>query len=129
MLSSENYHPDDTIILTNARHKESKIMKPTDFHEFKIIKFMHNVHYNKDKLPSFFQKDLKTNENDRKYITRQSKDYKLFCANKAWGDKMIRKKGARLWNELPTSIKGTSNSYTFANKHHKRASLANTNMK
>ena len=109
-------HFKDNRYSTNAIHKESNILKLTDLYEFKIIKFMHNVHYNNAKLPSVFREYYKTNENNHKYITRQSKDYKLFRVNKTWGDKMIRNKGARLWNELPTLIKCTSNSYTFAKK-------------
>ena len=57
---------------------------------------MHNVHYNKGKLPSVFEGYFEKNEGGHAYLTRQSKDYKIFRVNKTWGDKMIRNKGARL---------------------------------
>ena len=40
---------------TNAIHKECNILKLIDLYEFKILKFMHNLHYNKGKLPSVFE--------------------------------------------------------------------------
>ena len=101
---------------TNAIHKECNILKLIDLYEFKILKFMHNVHYNKGKLPSVFKGYFEKNEGSHTYPTRQSKDYKIFRVNKTWGDKMIRNKGARLWNELPSPIKDISNPYTFAKK-------------
>ena len=101
---------------TNAIHKECNILKLIDLYEFKILKSMHNVHYNNGKLPSVFKGYFEKNEGSHTYPTRQSKDYKIFRVNKTWGDKMIRNKGARLWNELPSPIKDISNPYTFAKK-------------
>ena len=37
-------------------------------------------------------------------------------ANKTWGNKMMRNKGARLWNALPFSLKSIQNPTKFAIK-------------
>ena len=63
---------------TNAIHKECNILKLIDLYEFKILKFMHNVHYNKGKLPSVFKRYFEKNEVSHTYPTRQCKDHKFF---------------------------------------------------
>ena len=101
---------------TNALHKEANLLKLTDFYEFKILKFMQQVHHNNDKLPTVLQNYFVTNENLYKYDTRQSKHYQIRKAKKAWGNKMMRNKGARLWNALPSSLKSIQNPKKFAVK-------------
>ena len=76
---------------------------------------MHNMYYNKGKLPSVLKGYFEKNENSHTYLTHQSTDYKFFRENKTWGDKMIRNKGARSW-ELTSPIEGNSNPYTFDKK-------------
>ncbi len=101
---------------TNALHKEANFLKLTDLYELKILKFMQHVHHNNDKLPTVFQNYFVTNENLHKYDTRQSKHYQIRKANKIWGNKMMRNKGARLWNALPSSFKSIQNPAKFAFK-------------
>ena len=74
----------------------------------------------KGNYPQSLKATLKKYEGSHTYLTRQSKDYKIFRVNKTWGDKMIRNKGASLWNVLPPPIKDISNPYTFAKKLEKK---------
>ena len=50
----------------------------------------------------YYKITLHKNENLYKYDTRQSKHYQIRKAKKTWGNKMMRNKGARLWNALPS---------------------------
>ena len=95
----------DHMFSTNLLHKELKILKTADLHEINILKLMHHVQYNRDKLPDVFQNYFTTNEGLHKYTTRQTMDYRIYKSSKTWGDKTFRNKGARLWNNLPKSIK------------------------
>ncbi len=74
---------------------------------------MQHVHHDKTKLPEVFQNYFKTNETFHNYETRQHKNYKIHKTNKKWGDKMIRNKGDRLWNALPSSLKNIKNPFKF----------------
>ena len=90
---------------TNLLHKDLKILKIADLYETNILKLMHRVHYNKDQLPDVFQNYFITNEGLHKYTTRQAIDYRIYKSRKIWQDRTFRNKGARLWNNLPKSIK------------------------
>ena len=74
---------------------------------------MQHVHHNNDKLSNVFQNYFLTNENLYKYDTRQSKHYQIRKAKKTWGNKMMRNKGARLWNALPSSFKSIQKPIKF----------------
>ena len=101
---------------TNELHKETNCLKLNDLYEFKILKFMHHVHHNKGQLPVVFQNYFSTNDALHRYDTLQSKHYQIHKAKKKWGNRMIRNKGARLWNALPLSLRSIHKQKIFANK-------------
>ena len=100
----------------NELHKETNCLKLDDLYELKLLKFMHHVHHNKGQLPAIFQNYFSTNDALHRYETRQSKHYQVHKAKKKWGNRMIRNKGARLWNALPLSLRSIHKQKIFANK-------------
>ena len=77
---------------------------------------MHHVHHNKGQLPAVFQNYFSTNDALHRYDTRQSKHYQIHKAKKKWDNRMIRNKGARLWNALPLSLRSIHKQKIFAIK-------------
>ena len=55
----------------NRLHRELKILKISDLHQWKILKLMHNVYYNKHDLPEVFEQYFETNKNLHRYETGQ----------------------------------------------------------
>ena len=101
---------------TNILHKSYGILKVNDLYKAKILKFMHKVYHNSEKLPTAFENYFETNEGKHKYETRQRKNYKLCRTRKHWGDQMLKNKGARLWNSLPENIKHINSVKIFSDK-------------
>ena len=98
---------------TNRLHRELKILKISDLYQWKILKLMHNVHYNKHHLPEVFEQYFETNKNLHRYETRQKANYRIRKSNMRWGDYTVQNSGARLWNNLKTPLKSISNKKTF----------------
>ena len=101
---------------TNALHKELNFLKINDLYELKILKFMHQINRSQEKLPVVFQNYFLKNESFHVYNTRKIKDYKIHRTNKRWGERMLLNKGARLWNELPESLKDVNKTSTFTKR-------------
>ena len=101
---------------TNHLHKELNIVKVHDLYRIKILKIMHQVHFNIETLPEVFKNYFKTNENSHKYETRQKSDYKIVRSNKKWRNCTIQNVGARMWNNLPPAFKSISKQKNFSKK-------------
>ena len=80
---------------------------------------MYLVKHKPETLPVAFQNYFETNENAHKYSTRQKEDYKIPKTKKTWGDKMIKTKGARLWNALEKNLKSSSSVKSFCTQFKK----------
>ncbi len=109
-------HFKDRKYSTNRLHKDLNITKIDDFYRLKILKFMHNVHFESNALPEVFQSYFLTNESSHKYDTRQKHCYKVIKSKKKWGDLTLKNVGARLWNRLTPSLKTIPKHKTFCNK-------------
>ena len=77
---------------------------------------MHQINRSQEKLPVVFQNYFLKNESFHVYNTRKIKDYKIHRTNKRWGERMLLNKGARLWNELPESLKDVNKTSTFTKR-------------
>jgi hypothetical protein len=82
-------------------------------HELYIATFMHKFKFNKTKLPYLFQNYFNTNSEVHTHNTRQIEMFHSDRANSSRGQRSIKIKGGKIWNEIPTFIKEYRNLKTF----------------
>ena len=66
---------------------------------------MHNYVYHSDKLPVVFSTYFEENKVIHKYNTRQKDYFHIDAIKTEIGQRSIKYKGSKLWNDLPAELK------------------------
>jgi len=74
-------------------------------HQFNIVLFMHNYVYHRNKLPVVFSTYFEENKVIHKYNTRQKDYFHIDAIKTEIGQRSIKYKGSKLWNDLPAELK------------------------
>ena len=82
-------------------------------HKLKILTLVHKFFHHRQKLPTIFTSYFNTNQTLYNYNTRGKNNLYVDSCNTRIGQKSVRHKGPKLWNELPTSLKLCTSTKTF----------------
>jgi len=91
-------------------------MPVPQLHEYSILLLMHKFNYNKEQLPLIFQVYFTENFLVHRHDTRQVSLFHLNRTNSTHGQRSIKFKGCKLWNNLPEIIRLNRGMFTFKKK-------------
>jgi len=74
-------------------------------HNIRILLFIHNYVHHRNKLLAVFSTYFEVNKVLHCHDTRQKNDFHMHVVQFEIGEKIIRNKGTKLWNDLPDDIK------------------------
>ena len=85
-------------------------------HNYFILMLLHKFKYNRNELPAPFWAYFTENYVIHSHNTRQIKNFHMDRKKTTLGQRSIKFKGGKLWNDIPSSIKLYRNKYTFKRK-------------
>ena len=85
-------------------------------HNYFILILLHKFKFNRTELPAPFLEYFKENYTIHSHNTRQIKNLHVDRTNTTLGQRSVKFKGVKLWNDIPSSIKLFRNKYTFKRK-------------
>ena len=85
-------------------------------HNYFILMLLHKFKYNRNELPAPFLEYFTENDSIHSHNTRQIKNFYVDPKNTTLGQRSVKFKGGKLWNNIPSSVKLFRNKHTFKRK-------------
>ena len=115
----------DHLTPTKQMHKDLKLLMVEDIGKINTLKFVHNQRNNK--TPIVFKNYFIENRAIHQHNTRQTKDLHNTHANSNKKQQLIKRRGTKLWNELPQSIRMPGGTLKTFTKHVKDRIISSYN--
>ena len=97
-------------------YKTYNTLPSHQLHNFFLLMLLHKFKFNKNELPEPFWVYFTENYTIHSHNTRQIKNFHLDRKNTTLGQRSIKFKGGKLWNDISFTIKLFRNKYTFKRK-------------
>jgi hypothetical protein len=82
-----------------------KTLPIPQLHELRLLILAAKILHHPEKLPNIFQDYLVANDVIHTHITRTQKDLHIYRANTTYGQRCLKYKISKLWNDLPCDLK------------------------